>query len=602
VNAVCGWRRNAFGMALIVAAAAWSAPDAERWNPVSVPDADMQAEDVKAWQAYRGAELSKVAGPAPGRRVLRVAVPANRYGGLRIEVTPRGGFGSRVRITLRYRVVSGKPVTVHAGPNTWNQIAAVLTSRDWETATMEAGLVSDYHLVLHVAQPAPDGVFEVAALTVRAAPAAPGVRERLGPVDVAVQAVVPDNPAACLDLMGAPPASVTLAEESDAAEVVYRIATAPQARPGQAALRQGLGHLPAGTHIRFECRCRAAPGARIVAGLGPKQKAAVTQTLTAQADDANLTVDWTQTADGVPYWRVGPAGSDAAEFSLSRVHAWVRLPDPTGKAAMELPEKRTPITFSSGDAKTVYIHPPWPGFPRIKCHLEYTSRWSFKFPTSHHFDVSAQQTGLKLDWQFQEDPVRYTVSLNADRPDSFLVEARVRNGGNAPVKAFRPGFCLQLSGAHSPKTFAYTIIPRGRQPLRLDLASPLRERPPLWPGIGWVRAHKEGSLPHKERLAGSQEWKPPRALVNDVGDFPLLARRIPGRNAWIAWIWPVVQEYFGNTACPCMHMDPILPDCPPGQSRAMFGRMVFFEGAWDELYSLAEREREDLAQRTNAAR
>lgn len=90
-------------------------------------------------------------------------------------------------------------------------------------------------------------------------------------------------------------------------------------------------------------------------------------------------------------------------------------------------------------------------------------------------------------------------------------------------------------------------------------------------------------------------------MLKETGDFPLLARRIPGRDAWIAGLWPTCEEYFGDTQTPCMHMDPVLPPCPAGATRSIYGRMIFFEGNWDALYAAAQKERLALAAQSGLA-
>ncbi|MBC8868986.1 MAG: hypothetical protein H8E44_06185 [Planctomycetes bacterium] len=567
------------------------------WHPVPHEDQDMQAPDAGAWRPYRGAEVSKVEQPDTGRRVLRVSVMGNDFGGLMIQATPRGGFGKRVRATLRYRVVQGGPVTIHAGPNTWNQVAAVLTSRDWETAVVEVGLLSDFHLVLHVVQAAPGGVFEISNLQVAAYAPEQGVREGLGPVDVAVCANVPSNPSAVFRLRGSPVPTLTSEVASDAIFPEIRMTTAGDADANACRVGQLLGALPAGSDVTITCRCRVAPGKRGVLGLSLGNNT-LARAETAAEQWTDLAVHTVLPQDGTPEWYVGSAGSEPTDMWICEPRAWVTLPDPINAGVAKLGSKRSSIHFETGDAKTIYIHPPWTEIPRIKCHLEYTSRWSFRFPSTHETKLSDSGDKLDLKWRFQDDPVSYSVHMHADRPDAVLVEVALTNDGQDPVEDFRPGFCLQIGGASSPKTFAYTIIPQIGKPFPLSGGHPFVARPELWPGIGWVRAHYRDSAAYSERKKLGAAYEPHRSLIAETGDFPLLARRMPGRDAWIAWLWPNAIEYFGNTQTPCMHMDPVLPECPAGETRRIFGRMVFFEGTWDELSRYAKREREELARRS----
>jgi hypothetical protein len=236
----------------------------------------------------------------------------------------------------------------------------------------------------------------------------------------------------------------------------------------------------------------------------------------------------------------------------------------------------------------------------LLCHLEYNSRWGFRFPTSHEVDLSRENDELSLSWHVRDDPVTYQVRMKADRPDSVLVEVGLHNAGSDPVPTFTPGFCLQLLGAYSPKTFAYTIIPRDERPFPLSMGRYFVTRPALWANVGWVNADYTGSAAYLLRLKQGDEFEPAsEKWIHQCGDFPLLVRRLPGRDAWIAWLWPNATRYFGNTQSPCMHMDPMVPSCLPEDSSSVFGRMVFFEGSWEALYTLARRERTDLKARSS---
>ena len=569
------------GLWLAVCAAAAGGAD---WTPVPYTDGDMRSPDTKHWQPYRGSHLDKVPGGPGTGRVLRVTVRDKHYGGLRILASPRGGMGNRVRVTLTYRVVSGGPVAVHAGPNTWDQLAGVLASPKWETAIMELGLLFDFHLVLHVAQSAPTGVFELAALAVAARK---GDRRR---VDVAIRSDSPSQPGVALARRGQPAPTIERVAHGGAVDPAYHLTCA-----GNGYVHQGLGQLPAGTRLTLECQCRVAPGVHAVAGFLHRHKP-MSQQRVAHTQWAPCTVTHVLQQDGRPAWFIGRPKGNPVTLWVADYHVWAELPDPVGPGVVKLQARRRPITFTVGDAKSIRITPPWVAIPPLLCHLEYNSRWGFKFPASHELKLSDNKDEMTLVWHFKDDPVRYTVHMRADRPDAALVEARITNTGEKPTPAFVPGFCLQTCGAHAPKTFDYTIIPREGKPFPLSRGHRWDTRPSLWPCYGWVRSHYTGSDEYARRLGKGETYKPPApAWIQEAGDFPLLARRLPGRDAWIAWVWPDATRYFGNTQSPCMHMDPIVAPCPPGQTRRVFGRLIFFEGTWDQLYARARQQRAELS-------
>ena len=49
-------------------------------------------------------------------------------------------------------------------------------------------------------------------------------------------------------------------------------------------------------------------------------------------------------------------------------------------------------------------------------------------------------------------------------------------------------------------------------------------------------------------------------------------------GASIATEWERCGRTWGNAACPCMHSDPVLPDCPPGETVRVRGRLKFARG------------------------
>lgn len=559
------------------------------WVPVPLADADVPVADPAAWKSYRGAQLSPITAPdgSPG---LHVSAGDPQYAGLRIDVAPRGGLGNRVRVELQARLISGPPVGVQVGPNSFNQVGAMIANTDWQPVRFEIGLLWDAPTVLHIAQPGPGGEFEIAGLSVAALGAEPGVRVALGPVDVAIAGEAGGDPSPLFVAEGNP--APTLSLDADGA---YHLAAAATIEGPPAGCAQGVGSLPAGTRLELRGRARVAEGSGAGALALRVRGEERARAEVAGGDWQDIALGYVLPEDVTPQWTMGAAGADACDLRVADLQVLATLPDPVGPGLVTLPAQRRPIALATGDAKQLYITPPWPFAPRILAHLEYNSRWSFRNPDEHEARVSATGDALTMAWRFADDPVAYTVAMTADRPDAVLVEARLTNRGAEPTEPFRAGFCLQITGAWMPKSFAYTIIPREGRALRLDLTTLFAPTPEPWPRFGWVRADYAGSADYAARLAAGDAYVPDDRRVREVGDFPLLARRVPGRDAWIAWIWPDAAGYFGNAAAPCMHMDPVLPACPPGQTARMFGRMIFFEGTWDELYARAQTEREALA-------
>ncbi len=567
-------------------------PASAEWVPVLEADAGAMVGDPADWGAYRQAEVTPMQTPG-GAPAVHVANADPRFGGVRITISPRGGLGNRMCVELEARVLSGPPVTVYVGPNSWNQVGAVLASPEWQPVAFEIGLLSDAPTVLHIAQPGPEGAFELGGLRVFVqAPDDPQVPADLGPIDLAVIGHVGGEVTPLFVSTGQPAPTLTSPEPRDLASPSWRFSAPAPAGEAAPSLRQGLGALPAGTRLRIEALCRVVeggPGRLSLLWNGAEGASAEV----AGSEWQDVTVEALLPVDAMPQWGIGAEG--ACELLLADPRVLVTLPDPAGPGVVALPDERRPITLAMGDAKSIFITPPWPFMRRILAHLEYNSRWNYRFPDEHEVELSEAGDRLTLRWHFADDPVGYVVAMTADRPDSVLVEARLTNEGDEPTAIFVPGFCLQLMGEWSPRSFAYTIIPRDGEPLRLDIATQFAPTDEPWPRFGWVRADYANSEAHEARQEAGDAYEPDDRRVREVGDFPLLARRVPGRDAWVAWVWPDVTGYFGNAAAPCMHMDPVLAPAAPGESAGVFGRMIFFEGTWAQLREHAKTVRAELA-------
>ena len=47
---------------------------------------------------------------------------------------------------------------------------------------------------------------------------------------------------------------------------------------------------------------------------------------------------------------------------------------------------------------------------------------------------------------------------------------------------------------------------------------------------------------------------------------------------WVIVGWERCGRAWGNPPCPCLHADPVVEDCPPGQSKSVRGWLSFYEG------------------------
>ena len=70
-------------------------------------------------------------------------------------------------------------------------------------------------------------------------------------------------------------------------------------------------------------------------------------------------------------------------------------------------------------------------------------------------------------------------------------------------------------------------------------------------------------------------------LTNDNKVFrsPYAACRDAAGKRWVITAWDHPDRTWGNPPCPCLHSDPKFPDCAPGKTQRLRGRLSFFEGA-----------------------
>ncbi len=71
-----------------------------------------------------------------------------------------------------------------------------------------------------------------------------------------------------------------------------------------------------------------------------------------------------------------------------------------------------------------------------------------------------------------------------------------------------------------------------------------------------------------------------KSLTNDnkIIGCPVVAVNSESGDHWILTAWEGCSHPWGNPNCPCMHADPSFPDCPPGQTVRLRGKLWFYQG------------------------
>ncbi len=60
--------------------------------------------------------------------------------------------------------------------------------------------------------------------------------------------------------------------------------------------------------------------------------------------------------------------------------------------------------------------------------------------------------------------------------------------------------------------------------------------------------------------------------------MPAAAVHSAGKDRWIITAWEHCGKTWGQPNVPSLHADPVLPDCAPGQTVRVRGRLWFYEG------------------------
>ncbi|MFO0870996.1 MAG: polysaccharide deacetylase family protein [Pirellulales bacterium] len=78
-------------------------------------------------------------------------------------------------------------------------------------------------------------------------------------------------------------------------------------------------------------------------------------------------------------------------------------------------------------------------------------------------------------------------------------------------------------------------------------------------------------------LSGAPEFAA-RSNDNKVIRSPFVACRNAVGDRWVITAWSHCVRPWANPPCPCVHSDPQFPDCEPGQTQQLHGRLRFYSG------------------------
>ena len=98
----------------------------------------------------------------------------------------------------------------------------------------------------------------------------------------------------------------------------------------------------------------------------------------------------------------------------------------------------------------------------------------------------------------------------------------------------------------------------------------------------WLRNGSNQTLPGLrtqicDHLKGAPEFND-QTTTNKIFRCPSVAVHSASGDRWILTAWERCGRAWGNSFVPCLHADPVLPDCASGETVRVRGRLWFYEG------------------------
>ena len=208
-------------------------------------------------------------------------------------------------------------------------------------------------------------------------------------------------------------------------------------------------------------------------------------------------------------------------------------------------------------------------------------------------------------WQFNGDSTRAVYTLTAQdgsifraraQADSMAVELsiEIENRSALPITDIRVLVCTRPNGmtAFRDTNFVQTEVAVEGRPLRLGRETHFSGTPPERLPPAWVMNIRGGIDNRTVDDMGwfSADWgRRQFRLVEEEAEPALIGIHAAGdEERWLATLWEPSRVLFSNPHIPCIHSDPVPPDCPPGETTRAVGIVFFHHGTFQSLIALAE--------------
>lgn len=247
----------------------------------------------------------------------------------------------------------------------------------------------------------------------------------------------------------------------------------------------------------------------------------------------------------------------------------------------------------------VYVYSPWePGEYMTINFPEHC--WGNGLPNVGHnseqpmtspWEIAPDSMSARLERTMREGVVYRSLA----GVDSMAVRLalEIENSSETPISDIRTLVCARPAtmDEFSSNTYEPDYVAVDGQKTHLDRDThydgPMPERL-----VAWSLNVKGG--PDNREFEDLGWFKPgsgPGRIVQERAWPPLIALRGSGEpERWLATIWHPARLLFANPNIPCIHSDPLPPDCPAGGKVRVEGLVLFHEGSFESLVERARRE------------
>ena len=249
----------------------------------------------------------------------------------------------------------------------------------------------------------------------------------------------------------------------------------------------------------------------------------------------------------------------------------------------------------------LYVRSPWDSTQYMA--LDFPEHcWGKNFSG---LSTDARGTARPNRWQFNGDSTRaeYTVTAQdgslfraTARADSMAVglELEIENRTALPITEIRILICTRphRMSAFLDTNFVLTEVAVEGRPLAFGRDTHFNGTLPERMPPAWVMNLKGGIDNRTVDDMGwfSEDWgRRQFRLVEEEAEPALIGVHArEDEQHWLATIWEPSRVLFSNPHIPCIHSDPVPPDCPPGEATRANGIVFFHQGNFQSLITLAE--------------